>query len=170
MRRGWLLALLALASVAVVGPAAAASRGRFQPAAHPAVPLGAVTLRVLRLPVGWIAGWIGRPTAGEATRGAASLSRDSGWTPLGFPLRDSGLGLLVQLRGRAELGAVEIVFEDGDLRRIDLARTRTYGDGLYELATFESERRVMVVRLAARARSREASLKVLLLREAPAGS
>jgi len=111
------------------------------------------------------------PGAGSARAAeATALARGDGWTPLGFPLGEAGLGVFVQVRGRAELGTVEILFEDGELQRLDLSRRHTYCGGLYEIRSFERERRVMLVRFAARASSKQARFRILLLRETPARS
>lgn len=146
-------------------PASALSRGQFQESRHPAVPLGTLTLRLIRLPVAWVAGWFSSSTPSSTPRPGAALARETGWTTLGFPLHDSGRGVMLEIRGRTEIGPVEIVFENGDLERVEHSAGRTYGRGLYSIAEFDDERRIVLVRFAARARSARASMRVLLLRD-----
>jgi hypothetical protein len=163
----WTALLLGPLLAAPAPDAHAAARGRFQSSANPGVPLGALTLRVLGAPVDWLTGWLRNSESAPAAPEVAALARADGWTTLGFPLRDSGRGILVEIRGRTELGPVEILFEDGALQRVEHSAVHTYGRGLYEIADFGDERRVMLVRFAARARSSRVTMRVLLARELP---
>lgn len=106
-----------------------------------------------------------------ATRAAAEpLERARGWSRLGCPLGESGVGVALAVSGRAQLGRVEILFEDGTIERHELARGHTYRRGLYALASFAGERRVMLVRFETRARSRRADVRAVLMRETADGA
>jgi hypothetical protein len=94
----------------------------------------------------------------------ASLARAQGWTRLGFPLGDSAPGVAIAVSGRTQLGRVEILFADGEIERHELASRHVYGRGVYQLAHFEADRRVLLVRLEARARSARAGVRAVLLR------
>lgn len=153
-----------LLAVAWIASPSLASAVRFHPASDHGIPRGFVSWRVLGLPVRALAGvW---NLADRAAPGTA-LSRDDGWTRVGFPLRDHGRGLGLSVSGQTQIGEVEIVFEDGGIERVQVERARTYGHGLYELARFDGDRDVMLVRFEARARSPRARVQVLLMRDAP---
>ena len=92
------------------------------------------------------------------------LRRESGWSRLGYDLRDTGNGVFLEVQGNVQFRSAEIVFADGHLTRLDLAYARR-SNGIYELREFDVDREVMRVRLLARAVSDDATLAVRLGRD-----
>ena len=93
------------------------------------------------------------------------VSRDAGWTRMGFALQEPGRGVCLAIDGRAELGRIEILFDDGELQQVDAGAGHVYSRGVYEVAAFSHERRVVLVRLESRARSTTARVQALLTRD-----
>lgn len=154
------LALFLLAASAY----SALPRGRFHDVPLRGVPPQNLTVRLMRLPT-WLLLLPLKPFLDEPERETGILiAREDGWARVGFPLRDRGLGVYIKVTGRAQLGRVEIVFEDGGIQSIELRRNTVYRRGLYRLASFDADRVVMLVRTEARARSPRAEMRVLLAR------
>jgi hypothetical protein len=107
--------------------------------------------------------------AHEAALAESSLVRAQGWTRVGFPLGGAAPAVGIAIDGRVRLGRVEILFGDGTLDRHELAPGHVYGRGVYELSRFTDARRVMLVRLEARACTARAKLSAVLLHDAPQG-
>ena len=107
------------------------------------------------------------PSAPATALAESPLARADGWTRLGFPLGESAPAVGLAIDGRAEFGRVEILFGDGTIERHELGSGRTYGRGVYQLACFGASRRVMLVRLEARARSANAKISAVLLHAEP---
>lgn len=162
-RRALAAALVALALAAT--PVRAHAAPAFRAIGNTAIPLAAVAIRFVTLPLAWMLRTPGEPRR-ETWPESGRLVKSQGWRQLGFPLAEPGHGLMIEVRGRTEFRAVEILFDDGELRRVNLGSGRAYGRGLYELASFERERRVRLVRCQARAKSTRADVRVLLLRDA----
>ena len=152
-----ILGLLAASAACATGAASAAPRtagwsgqGLVAPAPNYVMPL-----------FGW------RPTLHQtdqaATAPRAEVRRESGWQRLGFDVGERTSGVYLQVKGRAQFDRAEVVFADGALESYDLKQTER-GKGVYELATFDSERDVMCVRLFARASSSRAQVSVRLER------
>jgi hypothetical protein len=147
----------ALATIALTAcgaaPVAAFSYGPMSTAAHNmapwrvAVPLARFALIPFRAPA----------PSPEHVR----LERDHGWTQVGFDVRDSGIGVYLDVQGRMQFDRAEIVFTDGELERIEL-HGASRGRGLYQLAEFGVEREVLCVRLLARAATPLAHVEVKL--------
>jgi hypothetical protein len=97
----------------------------------------------------------------------AGVSVDSakGWTVAGFPLGQSSYGVFVQVRGRSELGRVEVLYDDGTLDRVELGGGHVYGSGIYQLTRYDAARHVVLVRMKVRAASALARIQVLLAPE-----
>jgi hypothetical protein len=93
------------------------------------------------------------------------LERAKGWTVAGFPLGQMSYGVYVQVRGRSELGRVEVLYDDGTLERVEPVSGHVYGAGIYELARFTAARHVALVRMKVRAASALARIKVLVAPE-----
>lgn len=89
------------------------------------------------------------------------LARTDDYHLVGFEVRDQGLGVYLDVRGKVAFDRAEVVFEDGELQAIDLGGVER-GVGLYELASFDASRPVLGVRMHARAVSRQARLTLLL--------
>lgn len=94
-----------------------------------------------------------------------AVSRDAGWTRMGFALQDNGRGICLAIDGKAELGRIEILFDDGELQQVDAGAGHVYHHGVYEVAAFPQERHVVLVRLESRARSTTAHVQALLTRD-----
>uniref|UniRef100_A0A832HZP8 Uncharacterized protein n=1 Tax=Eiseniibacteriota bacterium TaxID=2212470 RepID=A0A832HZP8_UNCEI len=156
MTMRWIASLLTavalLATLVTAPPAGAALQGPF------AAPRAAgASLRVV-VPLARFALMPFRAAQEPAT---PALVREHGWTRLGFEVRDHGLGVYLDVRGRAEFDRAEVVFADGALEALDLGRA-VRGAGVYRLVEFEGEREVLCVRLLARARSPQAHVDVRL--------
>ncbi|MGH7742163.1 MAG: hypothetical protein ACRENS_09080 [Candidatus Eiseniibacteriota bacterium] len=93
------------------------------------------------------------------------LERANGWTVAGFPLGQTSFGVYLEVRGRSELGRIEVLYDDGTIERVEALQGRIYGQGIYQLAKFDAARRVALVRMKARAASSHARVNVLLARE-----
>jgi hypothetical protein len=93
------------------------------------------------------------------------VTRDAGWTRMGFALQEPGRGVCLAIDGKAELGRIEILFDDGELQQVDAGAGHVYSRGVYEVAAFSQERRVVLVRLESRARSTTAHVQALLTRD-----
>lgn len=141
------ITMIACAVPCAAGPAA----GGFHDPAPSAVPwrIAAPVLRLALAPF----------CARSVPLDHAVLDRDQGWTRVGFEVRDRGLGVYLDVGGRAQFDRAEIVFTDGEMASLDLGHV-VRGRGLYELMTFEDEREVLCVRLLARARSSLAHVDV----------
>ena len=97
---------------------------------------------------------------------AVSVTAARGWSMVGFPLLDHGRGIVLEVHGRIEIDRAEIVFDDGELKGVELDRRHAYGSGLYSLADFGHDRAVALVRLETRSRSTRSSVRALLTRTA----
>jgi hypothetical protein len=91
-----------------------------------------------------------------------AVDRAKGWTVAGFPLGQSSYGVYVQVRGRSELGRVEVLYDDGTLDRVELGGGHVYGSGIYELTHYDAARHVALVRMKVRAASSLARINVLV--------
>lgn len=125
----------------------------------------AVVVRIARLPAELLLAPVRALFAPPREFAGQRIARVAGWSRLGFPLHDRGAGVFLEVEGRARFGRVEIVFDDGELARLELAGAGACGGGLYHLAWFGRDRGVAVVRLEARAESPEAGVRILLARE-----
>lgn len=150
---------LILCATLIAGSSHASTLGGGAPGRHaegtgPIIDLVSVPATLITAPFRWLA-----PKPG--TR----IHRDAGWTTVGFPLEDQGQGLYLEIGGKTQIGRVEIVFDDGALQSIELGGNRIYSRGFYELASFSNERKVLLVRMQARAYSSRARMQVLLRRD-----
>jgi hypothetical protein len=117
---------------------------------------------VLVTPILWALGALGVPTEDRAPLpNSERLERGQGWRVVEFPVRDAGLGVYLEVRGRIEFESAEVRMADGSRRPLALAHT-TRGRGLYLLADFGRMDAVDLVLLRARARSGEAQVGVRL--------
>lgn len=92
------------------------------------------------------------------------LERRNGWLRLGYDVSDFGNGVYLEIEGKVQFRSAEIVFADGELTRLDLAYSRR-NSGIYELREFDENRKVMLVRVLARAVSDDATIAVRLGRD-----
>lgn len=156
--RFWVLALLLTAALPV--SRADAAKLSSDASATPRLDTGGAT--VLVAPVLWVLGALGVPVQDPAPLpNSLTIARDEGGRRLEFPLRDEGLGVYLEVKGRVQFEAAQIRLADGSVRTIPLGHA-VRGSGLYELAGFGCTTGVDAVVLSARARSDEAQVGVRL--------
>ena len=91
------------------------------------------------------------------------IDKDEDWVESNFGVDDRGDALFLQVDGRVELNFADVTFENGDVQVVDF-NERPHGSGVYKLYDFPGVRTVKTVRLVARARSDEATLRLYLNR------
>lgn len=113
----------------------------------------------LRAPFAWLASSDPEPEAPCEAPTCFSLANPQGFQVLTCAAPDAGTGLYVELDGSVQFRSAEIVFEGGEMDRLDLQYAiRT--DGIFELRDFGRERQVRAVLLIARAASPSAKLRI----------
>lgn len=156
MRRRRLVALLAILWLAPLTAEAASRSQSLQVQGH------RITLfswSWLRAPFAWLAHSQPEPEAPCEGPTCFELSKAQGFQVLACDVPDFGTGLYVELGGSVQFRSAEIVFEDGEMDRLDLQyATRT--DGIFELRDFGRERNVRSVLLIARAASPDATMRI----------
>jgi hypothetical protein len=90
-----------------------------------------------------------------------ALERNEGWRALEIPVRDEGLGVYLEVKGRVEFDSGTIQLADGSASTIAMHGV-SRGNGLYQLADFGGTRTVEAVTLHVRARSAQAAVGVRL--------
>jgi hypothetical protein len=140
----------ALVAAALLGPATAFA------ATPRSGPLGTLMSPVLDL-----AGALWPDGRAEALPNSRHVARDRGWQDVELVLDDHGVGLFVEVSGRAQFESAAIYFADGEDTALDL-RGATRGGGLYLLSAFDGDRAVDRVTLRLRARSADAHVGLRL--------
>src|SRR5262249_42778448 len=143
--------LLLMLGLCTASPATAARR--FLPAASGSGWQGAGTLLAFPLvTLQRVLAAIASPITGspdEGLPGGQSISKRSGLSLLGFDLQERGKIAYLAVSGRGRSARAQILFDDGEMRDIDLRET-TRSTGVYELLDFGADRGVIGVRVQAR--------------------
>ncbi len=92
-----------------------------------------------------------------------TLERDEDWVEANFGVDDRGDALFLEVDGRAQMNFADVTFENGEVQTVDFDE-RDHVAGTYRLYNFPGVRNVKTVRLVARARSDEATLRLYLSR------
>ena len=90
-----------------------------------------------------------------------SIEQDEDWVECNFGVDDRGSTLYLGVDGRAQLDFADITFENGEVQVVDF-KERTYSDGTYQLLAMPSRRQVKTVRLLAKSKTRQATLRIYL--------
>ena len=160
-RRGWMAIALA-ASLAGAGgaPAAAASPSALGTEAAGG-PRGGGGVEALAAPVLWMLGVLGVPVESAPLPNSQALERSRELQTLEFPVADDGLGVYLEVTGRARFEHATVRLGDGSARELDL-RGAVRGRGLYALCAFDGPTRVEAVTVRARAAGSGARVGVRL--------
>ena len=92
-----------------------------------------------------------------------TITRDEDWVESNFGVDDRGDALYLQIEGSVQLNFADVTYENGEVQVLDF-NERTHGSGTYRLYEIPGVRNVKTVRLVARARSDEATLRLYLNR------
>lgn len=163
MRNRIFVALLTLVSLLSFTGSAAAARvvvRRPRPVVRvrvaPRVYLPRVTFRaaVVALP----------PASARAWSDSETLARADGWSDFVMNVDQRGKSMLLEIdRGTAQMRSAEVVFENGEAQVVDF-NDRVHASGVYSLIDFADGRKVDHVRVVAKADSREAVIRLHLVR------
>lgn len=91
------------------------------------------------------------------------IHKDEDWVESNFGVDDRGDALFLQVDGRVQLNFADVTFENGDVQVVDF-NEKPHGSGVYRLYDFPGVRTVKTVRIVARARSEDATLRLYLNR------
>lgn len=118
--------------------------------------------RIFAAPVTRLLGLLGVPMDGPGgLPNARTLAREQGAREVEFPVRDSGLGVYLEVRGKVRFDSARIRFADGSERVVPL-HAAVRGRGLYALQAFDGPTGVEAVTVRASACSGDASFGVRL--------
>ena len=92
-----------------------------------------------------------------------TIDKDEDWVETNFGIDDRGDALFLQVEGRVQLNFTDVTFENGEVQVVDF-NERAHASGVYRFYDFPGVRNVRTVRLVARARSDEATLRMFLSR------
>jgi hypothetical protein len=92
-----------------------------------------------------------------------TIARDEDWVESNFGIEDRGDALYLQIEGSVQLDFADVTYENGEVQVVDF-NEGTHGSGIYRLYQIPGVRNVKTVRLVARARSNEATLRLYLNR------
>ena len=92
-----------------------------------------------------------------------TITRDEDWAELNFGVDDRGDALYLQVEGSVQLNFADLTYENREVQVIDF-NEGTHPGGIYRLYQIPGVRNVKTVRLVARARSEEATLRRYLNR------
>lgn len=154
LRVGACLWMIALCSADVHAGVASPDRVGLVDLSHVARAFVAPITGVMRL--------LGAPIDGSrALPNASAIGRDEGPCDVQFPVRESGVGLYLEVRGKVRFESARIRFGDGSERVVPL-HSAVRGRGLYALQAFDGPTDVEAVTVRARACSGNASFGVRL--------
>lgn len=89
------------------------------------------------------------------------LDRRDDWVDVGLPVNNTGDALFLRIVGRAQVDFAEVHFGNGQVQVVDFNEAAVQ-QGAFRLLDFADGRRVMTVRLVARARTPQATLTLLM--------
>lgn len=90
-----------------------------------------------------------------------TIAKGEGWVECNFGVDTRGEALFIEVVGKAQLDFAEVTYGNGEVQVLDFAE-KTHGAGLYKLHDFRDGRQVSTVRVVARAKSEEATLKLYM--------
>jgi hypothetical protein len=151
--------MIALVAILLLAPLAADAAPRAYSGGGPGHRFMLFSWSWLRAPFAWLAHSEPEPKAPCQGPTCFALAKTHGFQVLACDAPDFGTGLYVDLDGSVQFRSAEIVFEGGEVDRLDLQyATRT--DGIFELRDFGRERTVRSVLLIARAASPAATMRI----------
>lgn len=131
-----------------------------RPARRPVLVAPAVFLA----PVAWTATVVALPPRERLVwEDGETLYKEEGWTEFVLNADARGEALFLEVGGKVRVEFAEVVFENGEVRVVDMG-ARTRGPGVYGLLDFRDGRRVDHVRMVARAKSDEARVVLRMAR------
>jgi len=89
------------------------------------------------------------------------IERDEDWVESNFGVDARADVLYLQVDGRADVDFADVNYENGDVQSIDF-NERTYGPGVYRILDIPGKRNVKTVRVVARSKTRETTLRLYL--------
>lgn len=90
-----------------------------------------------------------------------TIYRDEEWVDCNFGVDARGRSLYLEIAGAAQLGFAETTFDNGQVQVVDFD-DRLRRAGMYQLLDFADGRRVMTVRILAKADTSEARLAIYM--------
>ena len=90
-----------------------------------------------------------------------TIHRDEDWVESNFGIDQRGDALFCEIGGRADLDFADITFENGEVQVVDF-KEHTYRSGVYRLFDFPGRRNVKTVRLVARSKSEDTTVRLYL--------
>lgn len=111
----------------------------------------------------WRPAVIARPASDRIVwQDAEELDRKDDWSELTLNSDQRGDRVYLDVvSGKAQFDFAEVVFENGDCQVVDF-NEKTHGKGFYLLLDFKDGRKVDHVRLVARARTKEATIALVM--------
>lgn len=89
------------------------------------------------------------------------ITKAEDWVDCNFGVDNRGDALLLEIQGRAQINFAEVVFASGQTQVVDF-QDRVHGRGLYTLLDFADGRHVKTVRILARSKTPETTLRVFM--------
>lgn len=90
-----------------------------------------------------------------------AIDRDEEWVESNFGIDQRGDALFLEIDGRAQLDALDVTFENGEVQVVDF-HEKVHGSGIYKLYDFPGRRNVKTVRLIARSKSEKTTFRMFL--------
>jgi hypothetical protein len=128
---------------------------------RPARRVVVVTAPIVFLPaVVWAAAVVALPERDYLVwEDSETIAKDEDWVECNFGVDTRGEALFVEVAGKVQLDFAEVTYGNGEVQVVDFAE-KARGAGLYKLHDFRDGRHVSTVRVVARAKSDEATLKL----------
>jgi hypothetical protein len=90
-----------------------------------------------------------------------TIDRDEDWVESNFGVDEKGDALYMEVDGKADFDFADITFENGEVQVVDFNQ-KSYGKGIYMIHSFAGRRNVKTVRLVARSKADETTLRLFI--------